>query len=372
MAITNTARCRPVRTSTGSRPGSGGSEPLKDPLSCGLQDTLVDPLVLTSTQPCGPQARTPQQVDTLIDQVLMAISANETRHVPVESKMETSSGTRASYRSRVQATAPWAIDALRRATPLLRKRFGLDIKDLITAMLQAKNAGKLYDAVMASDTDSTDTLIADNQASFKASKLGRRDLEKMILMKEFRALVEEKLSEAMAATEDELPEQTWEKADRRDRVASRVGTLQAVKNSPSRHERLRRYTTARTIAPGVARAEVSKTLRIGVASIRAYAQKKRWAEDRIAWQRVSVEKDIRVGKAIKTAAEDDGGLTLALTHLGRSVRAYLKSQPTATDEQVCRHVAGLHNPGSDTYVGDVLEHFRGMVRARRDRVPHQQ
>ena len=59
-------------------------------------------------------ARSAAQVEALIDEVLRAVSWHETACRDVQSGMRTTSGQPASFRSRVQATPVWAIDALLR------------------------------------------------------------------------------------------------------------------------------------------------------------------------------------------------------------------------------------------------------------------
>jgi hypothetical protein len=276
-------------------------------------------------EPDSGAVRTPAEINNLITRIMDAIGHVETGGNVRPSELGTSSQVPASYASKFQATAGWSIDALK-SSKRARDQAGLSKADLNDMTARVHAARKLWKTVMDSGNASAASIAQENQELLATSLLNEADVEKMALFRDLRAAIEEKQAENIHKHE-----------------------------SPS--------AAATATAKELAGSATAKALGISQSSIRAYAERTRWAEDLKAWERVAVERVPEQGDQLQSAAEHNQGVTLGKVGLSRIARKYLKSHPTAEDKQVVLHVARTHN-ASTAYGKEVL----ALVDASMERV----
>ena len=295
--------------------------------------------------PNAKEASAKRDLGPLTESVLIAIAQKETHQKAVESHMQTSAGVKASYPSQVQATVGWTLTALKKLSPASRKKFGVTLKDLRAAEKRARAAGDLWSTTMESGDKPIAELKKDGaiKKALTDSGLTETDLGRMVDFRDLR--------KAMSETADaELAEATEKKGKPLD------------------------YSERNSIYKGVgrevAKSDANKRIKMGHVSIRSHIRQDKepkrsamWREDMAGWQRKAVEAGPK-GAEIKKAATDDSGLALGRARIGDIVKDYVGANPKATDEQVVRHAAKKHNPGSRNYQRDVVKIWRKQAKER--------
>ncbi len=319
-------------------------------------------------QPAAAAGRTPEQVETLIDQTLRAVAQHETGGQAVESRMDTSAGVRASYASQVQATTDWTITALRRLDrDTLQNEFQLTRADLNQAEQRARAAGQLWDAMRETNVATVEDFLADqaNQRLLEQSGLSQDDARTMFSFHQMRVAIRTAYTQRVEELQALDDQALWDRSEQRERARAgirRIGDL-----ATARRRNLVERMARREVSDEFAGQSPASDLQIDDDSLDAYLRGN-WREDRAAWVRRAVENipaeqpgQATIGERIAGAATAEGGLALGRHEIGRLVNQYLQTNPNASDEDVVRHVARRHNPGAGAdYVNSVLRHFREL------------
>ena len=246
----------------------------------------------------------------LTEKILTAVTMTETNGKAVESRLNTSAGLKASYKSKVQATAPWAVTNLKKHESL-REQAGLTLKDLNAGEGRMIQGGKVWDAVMRSGETSAADFAKSNAKALEAAGLSQGQVNKMMAFRDFRTAV---------------------RAGKGTDTLEKLGTAAGL-DATSVNAYSRRSKAGRPI----------------------------WGEDRSAWQRAALESDARVGGAVQQITEHDGGMTMGRAVIGAHVASYTKAHPRATAEQVLRYVAQKHNPWAGApYANKTLRFYRNL------------
>ncbi len=255
----------------------------------------------------APKKKTKAQ--TLTDKVLTAVTMTESNGVAVESRLNTSAGTKASYKSKVQATAIWAVDHIAKH-PAIMKKFGITKEALAKGTARLQAGGRVYDRVMRS-WGTADEFVKANQARLKAAGFTKTDVEAMMAFRDF------KRSAARSTEKDAI-------------AKGKKAGLDA--------------TSAKTYRR------------------RARAGRPIWGEDAAAWEREALNRGgDGLGEKVQKAVEHDGGMTLGRAVIGAHVEAYLKRNPNASASAVVRYVARKHNPHAGSpYITKTWNHYKKL------------
>ncbi|MER6958047.1 hypothetical protein [Streptomyces sp. NPDC000618] len=348
--------------------------------------------------------RTPEQIERLIADVLRVIVEMEVGGAdkPVtESSYDTSSGTRASYRSRVQATLVWTLDLLGRHKEL-RDKFGLTTDELATAKECAAAVKAVWQAVMALPAGTTlDQAKADRTVSANLSKTGLddADLERMRKFGAWRSEVitglperPEHIAELNKLSTEELAAQAtakelknalapankralaeWRKEKAKDKKKRPPPAATVADLTDQERQGLAAVVGDRQVVERLAKAGAGAGIGIGERSAARYVaeQKKvmdtkrgkpHWGEDQAAWLRYAVEKSLpQVGAKMKQAAEDDEGMTLGRMDVKDRVAALIgnKSNKALNDEELAWKAFKAHN-ADEKYADKALPKFKAI------------
>lgn len=338
--------------------------------------------------------RTAEQAGALVADILTVIEQMEVgAGGPVtESSYDTSSGTKASYASRMQATLPWTIDLLRRHKEL-RQKFSITIAELDTAQAYMNAVSAVWSSVMALPAGTTPEQAKQDAAvtaKLGPSGLDDADLQRMLAYGNWRAQVVSGLQEraatvtalhelgaedlAQQATPGELTaalkpankraSAEWRKAGNkgkppaatvadltaaeREKLEKTIGTRQVV-------EPLRRAGAAAGIGAGSAKRYVAQEM--------AHQDNSRvdahWGEDKAAWRRYAIEKSAPgIGAKIKQAAVDGEGMTLGQVSIADAVATISANHLDWTDDQVAWEAFRRQN-GDKGYADRALKIFQG-------------
>lgn len=380
-------------TGTVARPGPGALRTAVPALA--VQCANGGPT--TDTKPATPAAvtRTPEQVAQLVADILAVIEQMEVGKggAVTESSYRTSSGIRASYASRMQATLPWTIDLLKRHAEL-RTQFNITLDELTAAEKTMAAVSALWKAVLALPAGtSPEQAKADPKVAAKLpdSGLGDDELGRMLTFGQWRAQViaglpsrAERIKELQKLTPDELAAQAtaaelatalkpanqralagWRKAKQKGKPPpATVADL----TEKERHQ-LEVVIGTRQVVDPLRQAGVDAGLGLDAGSAKRYVVQEmrhqdnprtsaHWGEDLAAWRRYAVEKSLpELGEKIKQAAVDDEGMTLGRVSIGDAVAAIPRANPTWDDNQVAWQAFKRQN-GDSRYADEALAIFK--------------
>ena len=281
--------------------------------------------------------------DSLTEKVLTAVTMTETKGVAVESRLKTSAGVKASYKSKVQATAPWSVDHLKRHSSL-QTQFGVTKKQLRAGEARMIHAKTVWKSVMKSGQANAADFVKANADGLKKAGFDEADIQKMMKFRDFKNSVAAPEAAAKRVVAAMDADALWSQATPDEQ--KKYGSAEALKSAGANVKALRGAVLARkkkTIVNDLGLAAGLDTVSTNTYAKRARAKRPIWGEDRAAWQRVALEKDKKVGDAVRKATEHDGGMTMGRAVIGKHVTAYQKANPKATAEQVVRYVATKHN-----------------------------
>lgn len=351
----------------------------------------------TDTKPAKPatETRTPEQTERLVADILAVIEQMEVGKggAVTESTYRTSSGVRASYASRMQATIPWTIDLLKRHAEL-RTRFDVTLDELRAAEKTIAAVSALWRAVLALPAGTTlEQAKADPKvaAALPDSGLDDGDLGRMLAFGQWRNEVittlpsrAERIKELQELSPEELAAQAtaaelatalkpanqralaqWRKAKQKGKPPP--ATVADLTDKERRQ--LAVVIGTRQVVDPLRQAGVDAGVGLDAGSARRYViQEMRhqdnprtsahWGEDLAAWRRYAVEKSLpEIGEKIRQAATDDEGMTLGRVSIGDAVAALARKHPTWDDDQVAWQAFKQHN-GSAGYADEALTIFK--------------
>ena len=304
-----------------------------------------------------PKATPTKTGPSMTDRIVNAIANKETGGTAVESRIFTSSGTKASYKSKVQATAPWAVTQLKKDAAL-RKQFDVTIADLSKGETRMVHAGSVWKQAMKSGTAESDAFTKKHEKTLTAAGLTKADVAKMLKFRDFKNSVANPTAAAQQHVGGMSATELWKNASEEEK--KRFGTQAAVEGNAKKLASLKTAMASRM------KKDIRGILgrRAGLDDVswkaymkRALAGRSIWAEDRAAWQRVALERVDGTGAKVKSAAEDNGGLTMGNAGISKLVRAYLAANPKATAQQALTYAAGKHNPGEAGYAADAWKRY---------------
>lgn len=311
------------------------------------------------------KARTPQQLNALIDRVVHAIVQHESGGEAKESRMKTSAGVAASLASQVQATMPWILTALLKLNEdTLKREFNLTRKELKSAEKRVIAAGTLWDAVHKSDASTTlESFLADkkNQALLTQSGLSAEEVGRMFAFRALRQEITTAYTTALQEVQGLSSQELLDRSTARDR--QKAGIKKSVPASGNKRTKLIQAIARRETSTQFAGQPEATALGINESSLDAYLRAN-WREDRAAWTRIAanrepVGEDQSVGERIEAAATADEGLKLGHERIAQIVQGYVAQHPQATDNEVCSYTAHQHNPGGGkAYTNKVMTHFQ--------------
>ncbi|WP_290062051.1 D-alanyl-D-alanine carboxypeptidase family protein [Amycolatopsis solani] len=302
--------------------------------------------------------------DPLVPDIVRAIAQHETGERAVESSMHTSAGVRASMASQVQATTPWAIDALLALDDAALTGFGLTRPELTSARDVAAATRRLWGRIHANAPGADPAAFAAdpaNQPLLTATGFGLTEVTTMFDFRELRAETGTAVAVRLGQLQALGQAQLFARADAADRRFAGVSAAGQLADA-QRRATLERRVSAREGAADVMTAS-ARPARLGIRETDLFAYARgNWGEDGAAWQRLAVSRQ-PAGPRIEAAATADQGLELGRARVRRIVDAFRADPATAsaTDERVCAHVASRHNPGAgDRYRDDVVAHFLAL------------
>jgi len=339
--------------------------------------------------------RTSTQVTQLVADILSVIEQMEvgTGGAVTESNYHTSSGIRASYASRMQATIPWTIDLLKRHAEL-RTKFGVTMAELQSAEKCVAAVSAVWKAVMALPAGTTLENAKKNPtvaAKLPNAGLDDDDLGRMLAFGSWRGQVIAGLpdrAEHIAALKElsaaDLAAQAssaelaaalkpankralaqWRKAKKKGKPpAATVADL----TGPERHKLEVAIGTRQVVEP-LRQAGVDAGIDIDAGSAGRYIAREmqhqdnsrvsaHWGEDLAAWRRFGVEKSLpEIGEKIKKASVDDEGMTLGHVSIADAVAAIPRAHKTWDDDKVAWQAFKQQN-GDAKYADNAVAIFK--------------
>ncbi|WP_370962322.1 S8 family serine peptidase [Amycolatopsis sp. cg9] len=302
--------------------------------------------------------------DALVADIVRAIAQHETGERAVESSMHTSAGVRASMASQVQATTPWAIDALHALDDAALTGFGLTRPDLTSARDVAAATRRLWGRIHANAPGADPAAFAAdpaNQPLLATTGFGPVEVARMFDFRELRAETGAAVALRLGQLQALGQAQLFARASAADRRFAGVSAASRLTDA-QRRTTLERRVAAREGAADVMTAS-ARPARLGIRETDLFAYARgNWGEDGAAWQRLAVGRQ-PAGPRIEAAATADRGLELGRARVRRIVDAVRADPATAsaTDEEICGHAAARHNPGAgDRYRDDVVAHFLAL------------
>ena len=348
----------------------------------------VTPVTRTTAQVASLQ----KDILTVIQQMELAAPKAGQRPAVTESSYHTSSGIRASYASRMQATIPWTLGVLSEH-PDVRANFGVTTDEIAQATNVITHVDAVWRRVMkppgmpSLDVAKSDARVA---AHLGPSGLDDSDLGRMLAFAGWRHAVEAglpglaaKQAELAALNLEELTTQATgaelakalkpanQRAARAWRIAKKKGRVPPALPADltaSERKGLEGLVAHRLVVAPLEKSDVAAGLGIDAGSARRYvAQEKahedntkisaHWTEDRAAWERFAVEKVLPdVGAKIATASTDDEGMTLGHVQIADDVAAISRAHPTWDDNQLARQAFKKQN-GDSGYADTALAIF---------------
>lgn len=341
--------------------------------------------------PAAEVVRTAEQSAQLVADIIVVIQQLEVGGGAVtESSYDTSSGTKASYASKMQATVPWTLDLLKRHKEL-RTKFSITMDELKSAQQYVDDVSALWKAVMALPGGSTLEQAKKSAVvttKLTASGLDDADLQRMLTFGNWRSQVisglktrttaitalqylsAEELAAAATAAElaaalkpaDKRALTEWRKAKKKGKPPAATAADLTAKERTG----LESVVGTRQVVGPLRQAGVDTGIGAGsakryVAQEQAHQDKKgisaHWGEDLAAWRRYAIEKSIpEIGEKIKQASVDDEGMTLGHASIADAVATIPKKHTTWTDSQVAWEAFKQQN-GNKGYADEALKLF---------------
>ncbi len=255
----------------------------------------------------------PPGTDELATRIVRCIGIWETNRggdqpAPTESKLNTVAGLPASMATVEQATAPYAVTALKRFAELRNlANPPLTMADVNAADARCSAVVALLNAVTAAGAQNPDDFIAQHASALAATALSQADVKAM-----FGGAVLKRKIDALAA----------------DVKAKRKTVAQAIA----------------TLAP-------AERMGLGEGSLKTYINRPNtWGENRAAWQRKAVAAPPgTVGARIEAIAVSQGGTAFIMPTVRARVNAQFAATPRPGIEQIVNTVAQQNNPGEANY-----------------------
>jgi hypothetical protein len=354
------------------------------PPACPARSTRPEPAPRESVdRSTWTDAEKAAEIELLTDRIVTLLADHETNQVQQESDLGTSAGVAASYESRLQLTTGRAITDLLRADATLRATLGMpDVPGTLTALRAARDRavamGRLYEAVRTSNHPNAQAAYRALQASCDAAGITADDLTHLLRFRDFRkgiAGLEAQLEQAEAAAllagppedlwaamttaeQEAFPMADWPEHD--DRRLAAAAAVAARRVQPKQVQLAIRADSVDFPH------EAELVARVGRSSLGTYAGKNVWAEDKVAWERVAVERmgttigGRTVGAAIEHAAELDEGLALGRHTVREVVVRTLTDRPAASHYDVVYAAAKAHNGAG--YATERVSEYLAAVR----------
>ncbi len=307
-------------------------------------------------------AKAPTHSEKMTEKVLGAVTMTETNGKAVESRLDTSAGVKASYKSKVQATAIWSVDHIGRH-PSIMKQFGLTQKDMQAGTKRLKAARRVYDTIMRSGVQKPADFAEKQKKKMEIAGLTQADVKKMMAMRDFKYAVRNPSTASVRHAASLSPEQLWAHASEAEK--KRYKSAAELAKAPGSMKRLRSSVAARlkkTIHVTLGHQAGLDDVSLNTYRKRALAGRPIWGEDRAAWERVALNRGgDGVGQKVQQATEHDGGMTLGRAVIGQHVARLLKSNPKATPRQLITYVASKHNPWAGSpYIDKTWAHYKKL------------
>lgn len=286
----------------------------------------VSTLLQRQQQPVQQAPAAMPAADVLTTRIAQAIGVWETNRGgnapnPVESRLDTVAGVRASMATIEQATMPYALDALRQHAALRNAANPpLTVQEIDDAIARVTAVRTLLDSVRAASQAGTtpDVFIQNNGPQITATGLSNANVRTMF---------------------------------------SAVGLKATIDAAHARVE-----AQASTLDQEVQAIPVADRLGLGAGSLRTYIRRPAtWGENRAAWQRLAVQQmPNNIGTRIEAVAVSNQGTALAIPVIRGRVNAQLALNPQPTEEQLVRAVGAQNNPGEANYGANIWATYQRL------------